>query len=165
MWKTHYPRDTGSADSQNIHSLVLTGSSGLYEDGLGGSFPKLADYEFVKKKVEYTFYSQKTATKELVDECYETVNNRHKVIRLISLAKSAIRHNMASELPNIKVPACLIWGKNDNITPPHVAEEFQSLLPDADLFWIDKCGHAPMMEQPEEFNANLLNWLEERFPI
>ena len=59
-------------------------------------------------------------------------------------------------------PTCLIWGKNDKVTPPNVAVEFNELLPDSDLFWIDKCGHAPMMEQPDEFNDILLKWLKER---
>jgi pimeloyl-ACP methyl ester carboxylesterase len=57
------------------------------------------------------------------------------------------------------IPACLIWGKNDTITPPEVAEEFQKKLPNAELFWIDACGHAPMMEHPQQFNLILDNWL------
>jgi 2-hydroxy-6-oxonona-2,4-dienedioate hydrolase len=54
----------------------------------------------------------------------------------------------------------LIWGKNDTITPPEVAEEFKTLLPNASLYWIDECGHAPMMEHPTQFNAILDSWLE-----
>jgi pimeloyl-ACP methyl ester carboxylesterase len=145
-----------------IKTLVLTGSSGLYENATGGAFPKREDYNFVKEKVEYTFYDPKNATKELVDECYEIVNNRSKILRILSLAKSAIRHNMSSELKKIKIPVCLIWGKNDTITPPEVAEEFNKLLPNSELHWIDKCGHAPMMEHPEEFNDILQKWLEKQ---
>ena len=69
---------------------------------------------------------------------------------------------MAKDLPNMKQPSCIIWGKQDNVTPPEVAEDFQKLLPDADLFWIDKCGHAPMMEHPDEFNRILEAWLKDR---
>ena len=69
---------------------------------------------------------------------------------------------MAKDLPEMNVPACIIWGKNDNVTPPEVAEDFEKLLPDANLYWVDKCGHAPMMEHPEEFNIVLHNWLKER---
>ncbi|GAB4379401.1 MAG: alpha/beta hydrolase [Salibacteraceae bacterium] len=148
----------------HVKSLILTGSSGLYENTLGGSFPKRGNYDYVKEKVAVTFYDPRHATKELVDECFDIVNDKGKTVRIISLAKSAIRHNMASELPKMNVPVCLIWGKNDTITPPDVAEEFQELLPDADLFWIDKCGHAPMMEHPEIFNKILHDWLDKRFP-
>jgi pimeloyl-ACP methyl ester carboxylesterase len=76
------------------------------------------------------------------------------------MAKSAIRHNMNKDLPKIHIPVSLIWGKDDKITPPEVAIEFNQLLPDSELHWIDKCGHAPMMEQPQEFNKYLKAFLE-----
>ena len=91
--------------------------------------------------------------------------DRGKLIRVLSIAKSAIRHNMAKDLQNFKMPVCLIWGKNDNVTPPHVAEEFHEKLPDSELFWIDKCGHAPMMEHPEEFNRILDAWFKSKLKL
>jgi pimeloyl-ACP methyl ester carboxylesterase len=143
-----------------VKSMVLTGSSGLYENAFGGSFPKRGSYEFIKEKVEYTFYNPETATKELVDDVYRIINDRHSVIRILAMAKSAIRHNMRKDLHKIHVPVSLIWGKNDKITPPEVAVEFHEWLPDSELHWIDQCGHAPMMEQPEEFNRLLEQFLE-----
>ena len=148
-----------SKHPDTVRTLILTGSSGLYENAFGGGFPRREDKEFIRKKVAVTFYDPKFATDELVDECFVTVNDRAKLIRILSLAKSAIRHNMAAELPKLKMPVCLIWGKQDTITPPHVAEEFNTLIPHSDLFWIDHCGHAAMMEQPAEFNAILDKWV------
>lgn len=145
---------------ERVNTLVLTGSSGLYENSFGGGFPKRENYEFIKKKVEYTFYDPTIATKELVDECYEVVNDKGRALRIIALAKSAIRHNMAKELPNMTMPSLLIWGKQDAITPPEVAEEFHKNLPNSELHWIDKCGHAAMMERPVEFNKILSDWLD-----
>lgn len=144
---------------EKVNTLTLTGSSGLYENSLGSSFPKRSDKNFIRKRVEVTFYDPENATDELVDECYDIVNDKTKVIRILSLAKSAIRHNMNDELPSLTMPCCLIWGKDDEITPPEVAEEFHELLPNSSLYWIDKCGHAPMMEQPKEFNSILDDWL------
>jgi pimeloyl-ACP methyl ester carboxylesterase len=144
---------------EKIESLILTASSGLYENAFGSSFPRREDKEFIRQKVAVTFFDPKHATPELVDECYEVVNDRNRVLRILALAKSAIRHNMADDLQHMHIPACLIWGKNDTITPPEVAEEFQKKLPNAELFWIDACGHAPMMEHPQQFNLILDNWL------
>jgi len=138
-----------------VKTLTLTGSSGLFENGMGETYPKRGDYDFIKKKTELTFYDPKVATQELVDEVYAIVNNRLKAIKIIALAKSAIRNNLNNELKEITVPTCLIWGKNDTITPPMVAEEFKSLIPNSELYWIDHCGHAPMMEVPHEFNKLL----------
>lgn len=147
---------------ERVSTLTLTGSSGLYENSLGSSFPKRSDKNFIKKRVEVTFYDPANATDELVDECFDIVNDKTKVIRILSLAKSAIRHNMNKELPSLKMPSCLIWGKNDEITPPEVAEEFHEHLPNSSLYWIDKCGHAPMMERPSEFNSILDEWLSKQ---
>tara|TARA_B100001057_G_C22694487_1_gene889133 strand:+ start:81 stop:887 length:807 start_codon:yes stop_codon:yes gene_type:complete len=145
-----------------IKGLVLTGSSGLYENSMGDSYPKREDYNFIKKKTESVFFEPKTATKDIVDEIFETVNNRSKLIKILAMAKSAIRHNMAKDLPKINVPSAIIWGKQDTVTPPEVAKDFNKLLPNSDLFWIDKCGHAPMMEHPKEFNTILADWLSKK---
>ena len=145
-----------------VRGLVITGSSGLYESAMGGGYTKRSDYEVIKKKAQDVFYDPAIATKEIVDEVYETVNDRNKLIKTLAIAKSAIRHNMAKDLPKMDTPTCIIWGMNDTVTPPEVAVEFNHLLPDSDLFWIDKCGHAAMMEHPDTFNEILFKWLQGR---
>ncbi|TYB78085.1 alpha/beta hydrolase [Bizionia gelidisalsuginis] len=147
---------------EHVKALIITGSSGLYESAMGGGYTKRSDYEVMKKKAQEVFYDPAVATKEIVDEVYETVNDRNKLIKTLAIAKSAIRHNMAKDLPKMTTPTCIIWGKNDTVTPPNVGVEFNELLPDSDLFWIDKCGHAAMMEHPEEFNTILDEWLQKR---
>jgi 2-hydroxy-6-oxonona-2,4-dienedioate hydrolase len=144
---------------ERIKSLILSGSSGLFENGMGDTYPKRGDYEYIKKKTELTFYNPDMASKELVDEVYDIVNSRIKVIKIIALAKSAIRNNLGEELSHIKQPTLLVWGNNDTITPPFVGKEFNKLIPNSELHFIDKCGHAPMMEVPEEFNAILHKFL------
>jgi pimeloyl-ACP methyl ester carboxylesterase len=145
---------------ERIKSLILTGSSGLFENGMGDTYPRRGDYEYIKKKTELTFYEPKMATDELVNEVFEITRNRLKVIKIIALAKSAIRNNLGEELNNIKQPTLLVWGNNDTITPPFVAREFQRLIPNSELHFVDKCGHAPMMEQPAEFNIILHKFLK-----
>jgi pimeloyl-ACP methyl ester carboxylesterase len=147
---------------ERVKSLTLTGSSGLFENAMGDSYPKRGDYEYIKTKTAQTFYDPAMATPELVDEVFEITKNRLKVIKIIALAKSAIRNNLGEELNQIKVPTCLIWGKNDTVTPPFVAEEFHKLIPQSELHFIDKCGHAPMMEVPGEFNTILSTFLTKR---
>ena len=147
-------------NADKVEKLVLTGSSGLFENSMGGSFPKRGSYEYIKERVEYTFYDPKTATKELVDEVFETTKSIPKCLRIVAIAKSAQRHNMAKDITTIKKPTLLIWGLNDTITPPMVGHEFNKLIPNSELRFIDKCCHAPMMEHPEMFNQILSEFLE-----
>ena len=144
---------------ERVKSLTLTGSSGLFENAMGDSYPKRGDYEYIKNKTAQTFYDPAMATPALVDEVFEITKNRIKVIKIIALAKSAIRHNLGEELNQIQQPTLLIWGNNDIVTPPFVAEEFKKLIPNSQLHFIDKCGHAPMMEVPAEFNTILEKFL------
>ncbi|MBK8443453.1 MAG: alpha/beta hydrolase [Sphingobacteriales bacterium] len=144
---------------QEVRALVLTGSSGLFESAMGDTFPRRGDYDYIKKKTEDTFYDPQVATKELVDEVFDIVNQRDKVIRVLAMAKSAIRQNMTELIPTITLPTCIIWGNDDKVTPPFVAEEFKSLLPNSELYFIEKCGHAAMMERPQEFNVILEQFL------
>lgn len=149
----------------NIKAMVLTGSSGLFEDSLGSSYPRKSDYDYIKNKTAETFYNPEMATKELVDEVFDIVNTREKALSVLYLAKSALRHNLRENVREIKVPVLLIWGKADTITPPFVGEEFDRLLPDSELHILEHSGHAPMMEQPAEFNVLLSNFLSKKLNV
>jgi pimeloyl-ACP methyl ester carboxylesterase len=143
-----------------VKSMILTGSSGLFENAMGSTFPKRGDYEFIRKKTEMVFYDPSNATKELVDDLYETVNDLGKCIRIVKTAKSAVRHNLEDKIKDIKTPTLLVWGKEDTVTPAWVGEKFHELLPNSRLELVEKCGHAPMMEKPEEFNIILEDFLK-----
>lgn len=145
---------------EKVETLTLTGSSGLFESGMGSGFPRRSSYEYIKERVAFTFYSPTTATKELVDEVFDIVSDNLKTLRLLRIARSAQRHNMRRDIVHIEVPTLLIWGLNDNITPPRVAHEFHKLMPNTELRFIDHCGHAAMMEQPQIFNSLLLRFLQ-----
>lgn len=150
------------AQPEHIASVTLTGSSGLFESAMGTSFPKRGNYEYIKQKTIDTFYDPAVATKELVDDIFETVNNRNKAIRIVATAKSAVRHNLGDKLHAIKAPTLLIWGEDDKVTPPFVGEKFNELIENSELHWVAKCGHAPMMEHPDQFNEILENFLVDK---
>ncbi|MDA0193468.1 MAG: alpha/beta hydrolase [Bacteroidetes bacterium] len=147
-------------EPENVIRLVLTGSSGLFENSMGGSFPKRGNYDYIKERVQYTFYNPKVIGEEYIQEIFETTNSISKCMRIVAIAKSAQRNNMATEIVKIKVPTLLIWGLNDTITPPMVAHDFNRLIIKSKLRFIDKCCHAPMMEQPVKFNALLEEFLK-----
>ncbi len=149
------------AQPDKINSITLTGSSGLFENSLGSTFPKRGNYEFIQNKTQEIFYDPEVASKELVDEVFETVNDRNKAIRIVTTAKSAIRHNLGDKLHLITAPTLLIWGDHDTITPPFVGEKFSDLIENSKLHFIKNCGHAAMMEQPERFNTLLDQFLTE----
>ncbi|WP_221394874.1 alpha/beta fold hydrolase [Dyadobacter sp. NIV53] len=152
-------------NQDNVFKLVLTGSSGLFENSMGGSFPKRGSYDYIRERVAYTFYDPQVATKDLIDEVFEITSSIPKCMSIVGIAKSAQRHNLAKDLHEIKVPTLLVWGLNDTITPPHVGYEFNRLISDSELHFIDQCCHAPMMERPHEFNVILESFLEKHISV
>lgn len=152
-------------NQENVTRLVLTGSSGLFENSMGGSFPKRGSYDYIRERVAYTFYDPEVATKDLIDEVFETTSSIPKCMSIVGIAKSAQRHNLAKDLHKIKVPTLLVWGLNDTITPPHVGYEFNRLISGSELHFIDKCCHAPMMEHPDKFNVIVESFLEKHASV
>ena len=147
---------------ERVAALVLSGSSGIYEAELGTSTPRRRDREFIRERAALTFFDPAHATDDLVEEMFGIINNRSQVARLIKMARSTKQETVGARLSNIGVPTLLVWGRNDLITPPEVAEEFRRRIPQSELHFIEECGHAPMIEQPDVFNHIMFNFLRER---
>jgi len=144
---------------EKVTKLILTGSSGLYENNMGGSFIKRGNYDYIAERVKYTFYDPDVVSQAYIDEVFQVAQDNKKTLRIVSIAKSAQRNNISAQLCHIQTPSLLIWGLNDTITPPLVAHEFNILLANSQLRFIDRCCHAPMMEHPEKFNAILEDFI------
>lgn len=142
-----------------VAKLILTGSSGLYENTQFGSFLKRSNYDYIKERVAATFYNPAVATDELVAEVMAMTTDPVKCLSIIKAAKSTKRDNVLMRLPEIKMPVLLIWGNEDTITPPDVAWQFKDNLPEASLTILMECGHAPMMEKTIAFNQALEEFL------
>ena len=147
--------------AESVAALILSGSSGVYEAELGVSTPRRKDRDYIRERAAVTFFDPVHATDELVDEMVALMNDRPRVLRLIRMARSTKRETVADRLAEIDVPTLLVWGRNDIITPPDVAQEFHEHIPRSQLHFIDRCGHAPMLERPEAFNRITLDFLRE----
>ena len=147
---------------KKVKKLILTGSSGLYENSFGGSFPKRGDYNYINDRVNHTFYNPNILSKKYIDDVFDTLNDNAKCLNIITIARSAQRNNLAKKLYKITCPTLLVWGLNDTITPPSVAHQFHKLIPRSRLKFIDKCCHAPMMESPAKFNQLIKPFIEEK---
>jgi 4,5:9,10-diseco-3-hydroxy-5,9,17-trioxoandrosta-1(10),2-diene-4-oate hydrolase len=67
----------------------------------------------------------------------------------------AFRHNLGA----ISKPTLIIWGKQDRVLPVKHASIAESWITNARVHLIDDCGHCPQMEHPEEFNTQVLEFL------
>ena len=144
-----------------VSGLILTGSSGLFERSFSRGVPHVPTTEFVRQKMEEIFYDTSLVTAAWVEAVHRTLTTRVLARRILQVARSAKRSNLESRLGQIAVPTLVLWGKDDQITPPEVAERFGALIPNAEVVFIANCGHAPMLEQPAVFNAVVEDWLQD----
>jgi pimeloyl-ACP methyl ester carboxylesterase len=155
----HVALELTLAYPDRISGLILTGSSGLFERSFARGVPHRPSSDWVRQKMEEVFHDPRRVTPEWVETVRTVVSTRQTALRLLQVARAAKRHNLEDRLPAIGAPTCIIWGENDRITPPDVARRFHALIPRSELFLLPRCGHAPMLEQPEAFNAALAAWL------
>lgn len=66
--------------------------------------------------------------------------------------------DLSGLLPRIEVPVLLVWGEQDARSPLRVAHEFEAATPDSRLVVIPGAGHMSNLEQPEAFNAAVLEF-------
>ncbi len=137
-----------------VHKIVLAGSAGLYEKSLSGG-PLRLSRGLVRKQACEIFYDSAVVTEELVDDIYTMLCDRNYRRFLLRVAKATRDRYMLDELGNVSVPTKVIWGRNDSITPPFVAEQFCEAIPCSELTFIEQCGHSPPIERPQDFAREL----------
>jgi pimeloyl-ACP methyl ester carboxylesterase len=62
-------------------------------------------------------------------------------------------------LGSVTVPTLIIWGDRDAAVPLSHAYTAQRLIPNSELRIMERCGHTPQVERPEEFNKLVLDFL------
>jgi len=140
---------------ERVERLVLSGSAGLFERSLSGGRPPRVCRDFIRDQACQIFHDPVHVDEELIDDVYSMLSDRHYRRFLLRVAKATRDRFMLEELAGVRVPTMIIWGRDDSITPPFVADQFCENIPNAELVFIDNCGHAPPIEQPGEFARHL----------
>lgn len=91
--------------------------------------------------------------RKLIESCPpKTIEN--------ALAAMRDRPDRTGELSSIKVPTLILVGDGDVLTPPAVAQAMQEKIPQAQLITIQGAGHMSPMEQPEQVNRAIRQFVE-----
>lgn len=144
-----------------VRGLVLAGSSGLIEKSMVSDIQLRPSREWLSRKIGELFYDQSLMREADLDRAYKELSDRGGARAMVKLSRSARRDHLGDRIGDIGAPTLLIWGRQDIVTPPEAAEGFKRLIKKSKLVWFERCGHAPMIEQPDQFAEALLAFSEE----
>jgi pimeloyl-ACP methyl ester carboxylesterase len=77
---------------------------------------------------------------------------------LIAFTKSGGYSSFGEKLSHIKQPTLILWGESDRILGTGDAYKFKEAIADAQLIWIENCGHVPHLEQPQITARHILEF-------
>jgi pimeloyl-ACP methyl ester carboxylesterase len=161
----HVALELALAHPERVSGLVLTGSSGLFERSFTRGVPHRPTSDYVRARMEEVFYDPSMVTDAWVESVRRTVTTRFSALRVLKVARAARTRNLEHLLGAIEAPALVVWGRNDRVTPPGMAERFHARIPRSRIVLLARCGHAAMLEQPEAFGSAVRHWLAETRPM
>ncbi len=149
----------------NVSRLMLFASSGLSFIPMRGGALKIKNRQYVEELMSDIFYGPAPFTEDEFQEVYEALQNKSTLLRIVGFTRSTKNNFLHGELHKLKdVPTLIIWGKQDTVTPPFIAEEFKECLPHAELHYLDECGHVPTYEKPQECGDLIESFLKKTNP-
>lgn len=102
--------------------------------------------------------------KHEVEKIRNTILNTTKETITKTLQALAQRQETCYSLPEIRIPALILCGRQDTVTPVIQSEYLYEHIAHSTLYTIDMAGHMSNIEQPEQFNNHLYNFVSELHP-
>ncbi len=117
-------------------------------------------------RVEKLFHRVYYDTEQITDELIDAYLDRLRIEGTVRAFRNLTRPRKDAELGTVRyaeldVPALVVWGAEDTVVTAEKGEGYARQLPDSRFVSIAQSGHSPMEEQPEEFLAHVLPFLDE----
>ncbi len=71
-----------------------------------------------------------------------------------------VHHDTRNHLRKIKIPTLILVGKDDELTPPNMAEELNTDIASSKLVIFEQGGHGLYWEVPDQFNQAVLDFVD-----
>jgi pimeloyl-ACP methyl ester carboxylesterase len=122
---------------------------------------KLANYSIFKKNLSNVYFDKSQVTEEELNAMWFQLQHKNgrNVIHFISNylnERYFFWYRWIGALKETQIPTKIVWAKNDPVAVAAIAELLTIEIPNNNLFWIENCGHFPMLEKPKEWVALVL---------
>ena len=143
-----------AANPGSVQHLVLVNAVGIYFRGIESlrEMFMVTSVDDTKHLLNTMWYRYPWYLKLFARAIYQELKRRH----VNELVASIEAHDLlVEELSRLSMPVSLIWGREDGIVPLGVVDSMLRLVPRAQVFFIEQCGHVPQLEKPDQFAAQL----------
>ncbi len=122
----------------------------------------------MRRSLRSIVYDPQVMTDEFVNQMAELARLPGTKEILLSVARTCIDlrgqnmkllESLLRRIPEIEVPTLIIWGAQDPLIPVAHAHIAHQMVKNSQLHILDRCGHVPQIEKPEEFNQLVLDFL------
>ncbi len=132
---------------------------------LGPLFGRLVTWRYFRRVMRRLWADPARAEDADLEAIWQALRFRggHLVMHRVSgyLAERVrFRRRWAEALQRLDLPAHILWGRQDPVARPAIAERLVEIVPGATLTWLEDCGHYPMLERPQAWAAEALGFLE-----
>ncbi len=132
---------------------------------LGPLFGRLVGWRYFRRAMRGLWADPERARDEDLAAIWSAIRHhggQRLVHRLSGYLDERVRFRQRwlGALAQLDLPVHLLWGRRDPVARAAIAERLAAIIPGAELSWLDDCGHYPMLEQPDEWSAAVVAFLD-----
>ena len=129
--------------------------------GVGEVLFRLFYKERIEDRVMLAYYDKRWITQARIDRIQREMKRPGTVAGALAAARGQRYSHVEKRYRTVRVPALLLWGENDRVTPLGFGRRLASDLPDSRLVTYPRCGHLPMVEAFSQTTRDLAGFLAE----
>ncbi len=141
-----------------VEALVISGCPGLGDIAGARSTGELSRPD-AGEIADKMFFDRSRIPDELIEKSFAKVTDRRSAMNIVRYLIAIREYDLRRCLAHVQCEVLMIWGENDQIAPVEDWEHSLHLVAKGSLRKLPRCGHAPMIEKPAEFNAILADFL------
>lgn len=152
----------------SVQALALVGSIGIVavQREVEGTVQRIHDVSEagIANKLKFLVYDQALVTEQWVREekWFNSSPGAQTALERTAryVAEKSNDDLVGAALADLQIPTILLWGNEDRWVPPSVGHRIRSeALPGAPLVVLERAGHAPYYERPDDFNRTFLSFI------
>ncbi|WP_277209535.1 alpha/beta fold hydrolase [Isoptericola croceus] len=157
--------DLAARYPERVRGIVVSGAPGLTADpDVGLSMDRRGSVslndEFRDLMLSALFYGDPLFTEEQIRLTADLLSTGEAMVAMARSLRATRSYQVAASLGKVDCPSLFVWGQDDQMTPIDAWQELVPTFERTQMVPVAECGHIPMVERPDVYDAELLAFLD-----